>query len=62
MELGLFVCGGPTTVKNSFEKHWSEMRFGNLLVMCQFGTLPADLTKKNLELFARDVLPALKKL
>ena len=38
------------------------MRFGNLLVMCQFGTLPADLTKKNLELFAKDVLPALKKL
>jgi hypothetical protein len=38
------------------------MRFGNLLVMCQFGTLPADLTKKNLELFAKDVLPALKRL
>ena len=62
VELGLFVCGSPTTVKNALEKHWSEMRFGNLLVMCQFGTLPADLTKKNLELFARDVLPALKKL
>jgi hypothetical protein len=28
--------------------------------MCQFGTLPADLTRKNLELFARGVLPALK--
>ncbi len=38
------------------------MRFGNLLVMCQFGTLPADLTRKNLELFAKDVLPALRKL
>ena len=38
------------------------MRFGNLLVMCQFGTLPADLTKKNLELFAKDVMPALRKL
>ena len=62
VELGLFVCGSPATVKAAFEKHWSEMRFGNLLVMCQFGTLPADLTKKNLELFARDVLPALKKL
>jgi hypothetical protein len=38
------------------------MRFGNLLVMCQFGTLPADLTRKNLELFAREVMPALKAL
>jgi hypothetical protein len=31
-------------------------------VMCQFGTLPADLTRKNLERFAREVMPALKAL
>jgi alkanesulfonate monooxygenase SsuD/methylene tetrahydromethanopterin reductase-like flavin-dependent oxidoreductase (luciferase family) len=62
LELGLFVCGSPRTVLSTFEKHWQEMRFGNLLVMAQFGTLPADLTRKNLELFARDVLPALKNL
>jgi hypothetical protein len=60
VELGLFVCGSPQTVRKAFESHWNDMRFGNLLVMGQFGTLPADLTRKNLELFARDVLPALK--
>jgi hypothetical protein len=38
------------------------MRFGNLLVMCQFGTLPAELTRQNLERFAREVMPALKSL
>ena len=37
----------------TFENHWDEMRFGNLLVLCQFGTLPADLTRKNMERFAR---------
>jgi alkanesulfonate monooxygenase SsuD/methylene tetrahydromethanopterin reductase-like flavin-dependent oxidoreductase (luciferase family) len=62
IELGLFVCGSPATVKAAFEAHWNEMRFGNLLVMGQFGTLPADLTRKNLELFAREVMPALKAL
>jgi alkanesulfonate monooxygenase SsuD/methylene tetrahydromethanopterin reductase-like flavin-dependent oxidoreductase (luciferase family) len=62
LELGLFVCGSPETVKRKFEDFWSELRFGNLLVMCQFGTLPADLTRKNLERFAREVMPALKKL
>jgi len=62
VELGLFVCGSPKTVLAAFEKHHQEMRFGNLLVMAQFGTLPADLTRKNLELFATDVLPALRKL
>ena len=56
------MCGSAQTVKASFEKHWSEMRFGNLLVMCQFGTLPADLTRRNMERFARDVMPGLKAL
>jgi hypothetical protein len=36
------------------------MRFGNLLVMCQFCTLPADLTRRNLELFARELMPTLR--
>ena len=38
------------------------MRFGNLLVMCQFGTLPADLTKASMERFAKGVMPKLKAL
>jgi len=62
LELGLFVCGSPATVAKVFEEHWKEMRFGNLLVLCQFATLPADLTRKNMELFAREVMPRLKKL
>jgi alkanesulfonate monooxygenase SsuD/methylene tetrahydromethanopterin reductase-like flavin-dependent oxidoreductase (luciferase family) len=62
IELGLFVCGSAETVRKTLENHWSEMRFGNLLVSCQFGTLPADLTRKNMELFAREVMPRLKQL
>jgi alkanesulfonate monooxygenase SsuD/methylene tetrahydromethanopterin reductase-like flavin-dependent oxidoreductase (luciferase family) len=62
IELGLFVCGSAATVCRAFETYWKDMRFGNLLVMCQFGTLPADLTRKNMEHFARDVMPVLKKL
>jgi alkanesulfonate monooxygenase SsuD/methylene tetrahydromethanopterin reductase-like flavin-dependent oxidoreductase (luciferase family) len=62
IELGLFVCGSPQTVLQSFRNYWNAMRFGNLLVLCQFATLPADLTRRNMELFAREVMPALKKL
>jgi alkanesulfonate monooxygenase SsuD/methylene tetrahydromethanopterin reductase-like flavin-dependent oxidoreductase (luciferase family) len=62
IELGLFVCGGPDTVRRAFEGYWNDMRFGHLLVMLQFGTLPGDLTRKNMDFFARDVMPALKKL
>jgi alkanesulfonate monooxygenase SsuD/methylene tetrahydromethanopterin reductase-like flavin-dependent oxidoreductase (luciferase family) len=60
IELGLIVCGSPVTARRAFETYWKEMRFGNLLVLCQFGTLPADLTRKNMEFFARDVMPAVK--
>jgi hypothetical protein len=49
-------------VLKAFEAYWNDMRFGNLLVLCQFGTLPAELTRKNMEFFARDVMPRLKQL
>jgi alkanesulfonate monooxygenase SsuD/methylene tetrahydromethanopterin reductase-like flavin-dependent oxidoreductase (luciferase family) len=62
VELGLFVCGSPATVQAAFEGYWRDMRFGNLLVLCQFGTLPADLTRRSMERFAREVMPALKAL
>jgi alkanesulfonate monooxygenase SsuD/methylene tetrahydromethanopterin reductase-like flavin-dependent oxidoreductase (luciferase family) len=60
IELGLIVCGSPATTRQAFEAYWKDMRFGNLLVLCQFGTLPADLTRRNMELFAREVMPAVK--
>ena len=62
IELGLIVCGSPATARKAFEAYWKDMRFGNLLVLCQFGTLPADLTRRNMELFAREVMPAVKAL
>jgi len=62
IELGLIVCGSPNTVRVALGAYWKEMRFGNLLVLCQFGTLPTDLTRRNMELFAREVMPAVKAL
>jgi hypothetical protein len=34
---------------------------GNLLGLFQLGTLPGDLTRRNLELFATEVMPRLKR-
>jgi alkanesulfonate monooxygenase SsuD/methylene tetrahydromethanopterin reductase-like flavin-dependent oxidoreductase (luciferase family) len=62
IELGLIVCGSPATARQAFDNYWKDMRFGNLLVLCQFGTLPADLTQRNMELFAHEVMPAVKQL
>ena len=37
-----------------------EFRIGNLLVMLQNGSMPRDLTEKNISLFAEEVLPRLR--
>lgn len=62
IEMGMLVCGSPASVRQMLEDHWKAMRFGNLLTMMHFGTLPADLTRRSMELFAQHVLPHLKQL
>ena len=61
VELGLFVCGSARSVAETLTGHMREIGFGNLLVMLQFGTLPADLTRRSMERFAESVLPVLKR-
>jgi alkanesulfonate monooxygenase SsuD/methylene tetrahydromethanopterin reductase-like flavin-dependent oxidoreductase (luciferase family) len=60
MEAGMFICGSPSTVRSQLLEHHKRIGFGALLPMLQFGTLPHELTVQNLELFAREVMPALK--
>ncbi|MDH4191272.1 MAG: LLM class flavin-dependent oxidoreductase [Betaproteobacteria bacterium] len=61
MDMGMFICGSAKTVLEQLKGHAREVGFGNLLTMLQFGTLPADLTRRNMERFAHDVMPELKK-
>ena len=62
IEMGMFVCGTANTVRQMLEDHWSKMHFDNLLTMMHFGSLPQDLTKRSMEMFAKDVLPHIQKL
>ena len=62
IENGMFICGSPETVRRKFTEAHRLSGFQNYMAMAQFGTLPADLTKKNLELLAREVLPHLRTL
>ena len=61
VDMGMFVCGGVQTVRETLLTYAREIGFGNLLTMLQFGTLPADLTRRNMERFAMDVMPWLKR-
>ena len=59
-ELGMMTCGSARTVADKLVGYMKEIGFGNLLTMLQFGTLPADLTRRNMERFAQDVMPRLR--
>jgi alkanesulfonate monooxygenase SsuD/methylene tetrahydromethanopterin reductase-like flavin-dependent oxidoreductase (luciferase family) len=62
IDAGIFLCGSPDTVRQQLTEAHRLLGFQNLLCLLQFATLPADLTDKNMRLFAREVLPALQAL
>jgi alkanesulfonate monooxygenase SsuD/methylene tetrahydromethanopterin reductase-like flavin-dependent oxidoreductase (luciferase family) len=57
---GMFVCGSPSTVRDKLKYFQKEIGFGTFLPTIQFATLPHDLTMKNIELFAKEVIPHLR--
>ena len=62
IEMGMFFCGSVATVREQIGAAWQDMRVGHLLAMLQFGTLSAELTERNLRLFAGEVMPWLRRL
>lgn len=61
IEEGVYaMVGSPATVREKLAHYIKKLGVGNLLGLFQLGTLPADLTKKNMTLFATEVLPGLK--
>lgn len=56
----LAIVGSPATVADQIEAFVRAFRIGNLLVMLQNGSMPRDLTEKNISLFADEVLPRLR--
>jgi len=60
IEQGTFICGSPQTVIDQLAEYQRRGGFNIVMAGLQFGTLPHALTRKNIELFARDVMPALQ--
>ena len=60
IESGLVLCGSPATVRDRILMAEKEFGIGTMIAMLQVATLPADLTEKNLRLFASEVMPALQ--
>jgi alkanesulfonate monooxygenase SsuD/methylene tetrahydromethanopterin reductase-like flavin-dependent oxidoreductase (luciferase family) len=57
---GMILVGSPKTVREKIMACQKEMGFGHLMAMLQVASLPADLTEKNIRLFATEVMPYLQ--
>lgn len=62
MDQGLVIFGSAESVRQRLAEYQQEMGFGKLVTLLHFGSLPQDLTRKNMELFAREVMPHLRPL
>ncbi len=54
---GIVIVGGPETVRQKLAEAQELAGFGTSLTKTQFGTLPADMTRANMDAIAREVLP-----
>ena len=57
---GYIIAGSPITVREKLEDMVKRMHIGHLMVLCQIGSMPKDLTMQNTQLFADEVLPHIK--
>jgi alkanesulfonate monooxygenase SsuD/methylene tetrahydromethanopterin reductase-like flavin-dependent oxidoreductase (luciferase family) len=54
------IVGSAETVRQKLAANIERLGVGNLLALLQLGSLPADLTRANMDRFAADVLPFLR--
>jgi len=60
VEAGSVIVGSSATVADQLTELIRTYRIGNLHVMLQFGSMPREVARENIERFARDVLPTLR--
>jgi alkanesulfonate monooxygenase SsuD/methylene tetrahydromethanopterin reductase-like flavin-dependent oxidoreductase (luciferase family) len=57
---GTVVIGSPKTVRAQIERMREATGFNILVALLQFGVLPDDLARRNMALFAAEVMPHLR--
>lgn len=62
VERGYLIAGSPATVRDRLLEDVKRLRVGHLLTLLHFGSMPHELTLKNIDLFSREVLPHLRDL
>ena len=60
IESGTVVVGSPRTVRDELSRLRDATGAGKLITMLQFGVLSDELTRRNMEMFASEVMPQLR--
>jgi hypothetical protein len=60
VDLGIFIVGSPSTVRDTLLKQAHEIGSSKLLLWGSFGTLTKEQTMSSLEMIGREVIPALR--
>ena len=58
---GTVVVGSPRTVRERIERMRESTGLDILVAMLQFGVLPDELARRNMEMFASEVMPQLRR-
>ena len=60
VDTGMIIAGSPATVADRLTEACTQLRVGNLIALLQIGSMPHELTKQNITLFAEGVLPKIR--
>jgi alkanesulfonate monooxygenase SsuD/methylene tetrahydromethanopterin reductase-like flavin-dependent oxidoreductase (luciferase family) len=60
IESGTVIAGSPRTVREKIERMRELTGFNILVALLQFGVLSNELTRRNMDLFAAEVMPHLR--
>ena len=56
------IAGSPETVRDKLSWVLKDLKVGQLMALQQIGSMPKHLVLKNTELFAKEVMPSIKKI
>jgi alkanesulfonate monooxygenase SsuD/methylene tetrahydromethanopterin reductase-like flavin-dependent oxidoreductase (luciferase family) len=59
---GFIIAGSPATVADRLIEAAKGLRVGNVMALLQIGSMPHELTRKNLTLYAEEVMPRIRHL
>ena len=60
VEAGNIIAGSPATVRDRLREAIKGLNVGHLMVLLHIGSMPKELTEKNIRLFGQEVMPHLK--